>query len=54
MRFDANHIITYKNNFLHKLFYILFAPYNKKNYNKKVEKVFVSVFEWNLNVIFII
>jgi hypothetical protein len=24
------HIITYKNKILHKLFYTLFAPYNKK------------------------
>jgi hypothetical protein len=24
------HIITNKNNFLYKLFYVLFAPYNKK------------------------
>jgi hypothetical protein len=36
MNFDTNlfyvikHIITHKNNFLHKLFYTLFSLYNKK------------------------
>jgi hypothetical protein len=29
----TKHIIKYKNKILHKLFYTLFAPYNKKDEN---------------------
>jgi hypothetical protein len=35
------HIITDKNKFLHKFFYTLFDPYNKKG-----ENIFVSIYEF--------
>lgn len=43
------HIITIKNKILHKLFYLLFAPYNNKN-----EKITEFVFESIRNFISII
>jgi hypothetical protein len=43
------HIIINKNKILHKLFYVLFAPYNKK-----VEKITEFVFESIPNFISII
>jgi hypothetical protein len=43
------HIITNKNKILHKLFYVLFAPYNKK-----ADKFTEFVFESILNFISII
>ena len=37
------HIITNKNKILHKLFYALFAPYNKKSEKKNTEFVSESI-----------
>jgi hypothetical protein len=37
------HIITNKNKILYKLFYVLFAHYNKKKVEKITEFVFESI-----------
>jgi hypothetical protein len=39
--YAIKHIITNKNKILHKLFYVLFAPYNNKK-NKKLPKLFLN------------